>query len=166
MFSHKEDDKQERSCVCDEWHQLRLCYYLIKSIKSINWKSNSKIEKIIKEKLFKLKKLKRMIHFIQRKIAKSVEKKNISSIENIITIEASFEIIVFDLKRFQHRLLSSSASLLLENTYWRTVESWIQTSTFMYAMIQHDSRWKNERTNKNFCLKKKFMTSRIMKRWT
>jgi hypothetical protein len=27
-FSHTEDDKQERSCVCDEWHQLWLCDYL------------------------------------------------------------------------------------------------------------------------------------------
>lgn len=98
-FSHKGDDKQERSCVCGEWHQLRLCYYLIESIRSVNWKSDSKIEKITKEKLSRSEGLKRMIHFIQRKAARSAEKENISSTEKIITTGASFGVIVFDSKK-------------------------------------------------------------------
>ncbi len=142
-FSHKEDDKQERSCVCDEWHQLRLCYYLIESIRSVNWKPNSKIEKFIRKNLSRSEELKRMIHFIQRKAVRLAEKKNISSTENIITTEASFGIILFDSK-----MTSTSTAFFVSITASRRYilkNCWILNSDINIHVCNDSARFKMKR---------------------
>jgi hypothetical protein len=84
-----------------------------------------------------------MIHFIQRKMIKSVEKKNIFSIENIITIEASFEIIVFDSKK-----TSTSTAFFVSIIDFREYilkNCWILNSDINIHVCNDSARFKMKR---------------------
>ena len=89
-------------CLCKEKHHFWKCSYIVKSIRSSDWKSDSAIQKLVEKKLKNVSaRLKEIIKFVWKQIKKKKKKKKstefITDTENFsfITVKNAFFIHVF-----------------------------------------------------------------------
>jgi hypothetical protein len=77
---------ENRSCLCDRKHSFNECYYLIKELRSTEWKSNEemmkKIEKILETNSQIRTTVKWVRKNVKRRLKKIIEKKNDSNDES------------------------------------------------------------------------------------
>jgi DNA replication initiation complex subunit (GINS family) len=73
-------------CLCDKKHSFNECYYLIKEVRSIEWKSNEKMMKKIEKILETNSRIRTIVKWIRKNVKKRlkkiIEKKNDSNDES------------------------------------------------------------------------------------
>jgi hypothetical protein len=77
---------ENRSCLCDRKHSFNECYYLIKELRSTEWKSNEEMMKKIEKILETNSKIRTTVKWIRknvkRRLKKIIEKENDSNDES------------------------------------------------------------------------------------